>query len=293
MIKKFAYSLTVCLLGAILIFSNITYAEDINNQVKYDYRTTELSETSDYRAIQNAQSEINQVVQAMKGNDTPQISRKSATVSLENGVKVYSYSMENLLELLGNSKLSSDFLKNDRYGWIFPLSKNTNGYEVVIASHTSSGYSYEGNVCEDNRDETLDYIFTPELVEQTLQKNDISDPDIVVPLNILRYRTHIIFVESGDNSYVIPFASNPEYLGLENNTLYTVDQFCTQVESHKTSSDVANTPVQVGGMGSITPISQNTITIPGILVIVGLTVSILAAVIIFSIVIQRKRRQIK
>ncbi len=193
--------------------------------------------------------------------------------------KQYSLYADELITADANGEKLSNYL-SDTYCWI--VEKSGCFVKVVFKDGQWEAIGYATYT----QDSDTDIIDTSEF-EQKLSilqsKNEGVDIDTAF-FNIAAYKTSFAYISAGENEYLIPYGSRPDFTGMENGKVYTVAQIASKLTALSEGNDV-NSDMNAGGFASASDADSNN-NIKYVIVTVGIGIVFLFIMFIFI----RKRK---
>lgn len=219
--KALARIIVVILTAALLILPSHAY----------DYREDKLTETewiSDQAVLDE--------VAGMGGSAAP---GDETAVRFDDAVKVYRFEWEDFVGNLKSNTLGRQLETHDWTVWIAPISGYEEGRAVVFFGEDS----FSTAKSNDPREE-LTFLHSPEVIEQALASQTY---DSVYLTEIPQWYIYFVTLLSGDEVKLMPYASRPEFMVLENGVWYSADEMTAILETF--AEDTSSGGGMNGGVG--------------------------------------------
>ena len=221
----------------ILIFIFFFFSTSVYAQLLYDYRQYSLVDSQDFSIISDNEDEMQKQLDSLvrepslfsSDNGTEQLT--AGPVNVATGIKVYLQNLYDFVNNLSEDDFAHSVTVQDNYIWCFPVKKDSNGYQMTTATKTENGFVYQAIVSPRTDDEEYDYIFSPDCLTKLLEQYQLQDAEIIIPITVNELVSDFIYVKKSEKAYVIPFASRPEYLPVENKVVYDVDTFIDSIST--------------------------------------------------------------
>lgn len=171
-------------------------------------------------------------------------------------------------------------------------------------TYSKTGFSYDGTSWKwssttlninypDKHGNPMDVDFSPSGMESLMKdKSGIDSFDEIKFINVTAaYAGSYIYGRSGENEYLIPFVTRPDFLGVENGKLYTVEQavdiFLEEIRKQEEAYKNSSGGIQIGGIDSL----DETDSVPDNLILyIGVPVIVLLLISIVSIIFVKRKK---
>ncbi len=198
---------------ALLLFFTIgnVYAEE--GKLSVEFRDDEKADIVGYEADLLRQMKV--LAEEKRDNELPN------QINFDNSVKVYSLSKLNSVEDIKNA------VDSGSYFYKVPLLADKGYIYSTLRVSDNRIVGYDTSMTYDKSINQATYLFEPQFVENIVKKNNLDFKNPIV-FTIPSIKTDFIFVYD-DNPLVIPFASRPDFLKLENGKIYEFKEFAEAV----------------------------------------------------------------
>lgn len=197
--------------------------------------------------------------------------------NLENAEKIYF--SEALMLTAYEEEKTIDSIVSEKYQLCVPLGESEQS--VAIFSVKEDGVTFSGSRLSEGY-----YLSDTEIREIVVNSN--IEPSTIISIRRVfspMYHTTYAIIETGVEVYAIPFASNEEFLGLENKKLYVFDEMMQFLINRFDESELLENQDSFGGV----PLRKNN----SILVICVIIISLVLIFVCTILLIKRKKRKNK
>ena len=197
-----------------------------NTNFLYDFRNETLTDFTEYDDISALQDDI---LDSLYTNlyDSNSSIKSNTKIDFTNATKVYVYTPQELLALLNSDNIVDNISRTSNYCWKIPVANKSDGVDYAVAYTNSSGNwtYYTASTTEFGKNEVL-YIIDPDNINDTLLKNKIEYIQQLYALTISEMSMDLLVIDTGAETFAIPYASRPDFLNLENGKAYsTTDMY--------------------------------------------------------------------
>lgn len=210
------------------------------------------------------------------GEITNNANTYSINASADNTVyKLYSLYADELITADANGKKLSTYLP-DTYDWI--VEKSGSFVKVVFKDGEWEAVGYTTYPEASKQTDIID-IADFEQKLSTLQSENAGENVDVVFFKVAQYKTSFAYISAGENEYLIPYGSRPDFTGMENGKLYTLAEIAAKLTALSEGNDV-NSDMNAGGFASASDSDGNN-NVKYVIIAVGVGIVFLFIVFIF------------
>ncbi len=197
----------------IISFVNVS-AKENNLSVSYE----ELNKTDVLNYEKDLLRQMKSLLEENKNKDVLN------SINFENTVKVFK------VEKLESIRDIENAVNNDSYYYRVPLLVDSGYIYSTLQINKNKVESYDTSMIFDKSLNQVAYLFETSIVDKIVEENKLDYTDIVV-FTIPSIKTDFLFVKKGEKTLVIPFASRPDFLDVENGKVYEFEDFSELVNN--------------------------------------------------------------
>lgn len=218
----------------------------------YDMRNEQLVNEETKQALAQLETEIWACLDRMNATYFSQSSTQGE-IDFTSAVMVYTFEPEAFLDGVQKGTLFLERNTAGTVGWRIPVREDTEAYEYVCARQREDGefafLTVSGQY--ELSENPAWYAFYPQELNALLtQEFSNGFENLFVAAMSHNVDLDCVVVESGGEWYYIPYASVPEFLGVDNGRVYTSEEMAQHLEQYlaETADPVEET--EGGGSGS-------------------------------------------
>lgn len=248
----------------------------------YDYRKENICNFEEYEEICGMEKNI---LGTFSHTDDTGNKKNVTKLDISKGVKVLRFDAKDFIEQLNSDAVIQYLANYDDYCWRIPVQdRGENGADYAVVYMNYSGkWSYYTTSSENKiGSQQVEYIFDLDLVDQILSENEMI-PEQLYAIGISNIGLDCIVVQSQGEIGIIPFASRPEFLGVDNGKVYSPEAMSQKIKDYLDASSYDFTAENASG-GGVSAKDKND---DWLIVSVGV-VCLIGSVIIYKITKKRK-----
>ena len=213
----------------------------------YHFMEDPVSDSSEYRFM----SLVRQYAFDSADSLPPGAYRFSAE-GLDDAVRLYTLSPDEFLTLCRDGSFGLSAI-DDSYSWELPIymDEETGAYQCVSFGYLNNGtFDYIISTASANDFGADDYLFYPEQAVEVLYRAGASEDAHIYLASVTDIHLKLVVAEEEGVFWVVPYASRPDFLKLNNGTAMTLEDVVDKVEAYWNENSPAGTWGIAAGGGS-------------------------------------------
>ena len=237
--KKIARGLLAAVLAGALCFQllpNINAAS--MEEAEYDFREDALPASSDYAGAAAQEDMLLDMMNSVT-NEPGAVTRitYAPEVPYENAYRTVSFnSPKEFYALLQKDDVAASLQAHEKHGWFFPIVDGERCAFGTIAVIDGEYYPSSGG-WEPIEGSAYEFIARPETLEEILQNGQIENAETVIACHLPTMGACFVYVEKGEQQYIVPFAAEFSLPGVNDKQLNTLERvkqaFAQQIADHQ------------------------------------------------------------
>ena len=204
-------------------------------QESYDYREDDICNFEEYEEICGMEKNI---LGTFSSTDDAGITKNVTKLDISKGVKVLRFDAKDFIEQLKSDAVIQYLADYSDYFWRIPVQdRGENGADYAVAYKNNSGAWKYYTASSENKtgSQQVAYIFDVDLVDRILSEKGIV-PEQLYAIGISNIGLDCIVVQSQGAIGIIPFASRPEFLGVDNGKVYSPEEMSQKIKEYLEAS---------------------------------------------------------
>lgn len=234
--------------------------------------------------------------------------KSNVKYNLDNSLKLYLTKNTDIFNEYKSGKKFAELISDDCYYAIPITEESKNTAILLLEKHKkvdendlrSRGLSEETiKMCKDQegkiglsqirpiiKDEGYDFFTSTSKIVDVLDKNNISEISEMKVVTVPPLHIDFLFISTPNGEFGIPYASRPDFVKVNNGSLYKMDELINLFKRNVDTNNKPNEMLKFGGSSVGSPISSNTtqgnnyntfyfIAIPALIAVAGLITLIL------------------
>lgn len=221
-----------------------------HTNIGYDFRNETLSDSTEFSDISLLQDDILDSLYT-NSSDSASSTKNNIKIDFSEATKVFVYTPQQFLSLLDSNVIVDSILQNPNYCWKIPVSIRTDGIDYAVAYMNPSGNwtYYTASTTELGKKE-VQYIIDPDNIKNTLSQNKIDNIQHLYALTISDLAMDLLIIDTGTETFLIPYASRPEFLNLENGKAYSITDMYEILDTYLSQQTSLSNQPSGGGSGN-------------------------------------------